>query len=82
MDEPRIKALRALIKDQIEAVAEAVCEGNSPLAAALRLEWLTRELTIEESAQSVITHQSRSKRLCDRLRWGFLFADCRAQEFR
>ncbi|MBB4380276.1 hypothetical protein [Bradyrhizobium sp. SBR1B] len=44
MDERRIPMLRQMIEDQIEAVAAAICEGNSVLEAVLRLEWLTREL--------------------------------------
>ncbi|MBB4399043.1 hypothetical protein [Bradyrhizobium sp. ERR14] len=63
--EPRIQILRELIENQIEVVAAAICEGNGALEAELRLEWLTRELAIEESGQRVFIDQSIAER-----RWG------------
>ncbi|MEY9181234.1 hypothetical protein ABIG06_001619 [Bradyrhizobium sp. USDA 326] len=66
---PRIQVLRNLIEEQIEVVAAAICDGKSPLEAELRLEWLTRELVIEESGERVFTHQSIAQRLWDQYRW-------------
>ncbi|PPQ14119.1 hypothetical protein CV770_38705 [Bradyrhizobium sp. AC87j1] len=74
--EPRIQILRELIENQIEVVAAAICEGNSALEAELRLEWLTRELVIEESGQRVFTDQSIAERL-----WGLQSASRMPQPF-
>jgi hypothetical protein len=46
--EERKAAIRVRMEEQIDAVAQAICEGKDPTTAEIKLQALTKQLAKEE----------------------------------